>query len=98
MLCKNCQNTLDIDSKFCQNCGAKVIDQRITMGHLASEMKEGFFSIDSSKPARTFIHMFTKPDEVIGGYINGVRKKYINAFGYFTLALTLSSFFFFVFL
>ncbi len=98
MECKNCKNTLDQSDKFCNDCGAKIINHRITMGHLATEMKEGFFSIDSSKPARTFFHMFTKPDEVIDGYINGVRKKYIHAFGYFTLALTLSSFFFFVFL
>ena len=35
---------------------------------------------------------------VIDGYVNGVRKRHINAFGYFTIALTFSSFFFFVFL
>lgn len=98
MNCKNCKNTLEQDAKFCADCGAKVIDHRITMGHLATEMKEGFFSIDSSKPIRTYLHMFTKPEEVIGGYINGVRKKYINAFSYLTIALTFSSFFFFIFL
>jgi hypothetical protein len=96
MLCKNCQNTLNQNSKFCQSCGAKVIGHRITMGHLATEMKEGFFSIDSSKPVRTFTSMFHKPEEVIDGYIIGTRKKFIHAFGYFTIAITLSSFFYFI--
>jgi hypothetical protein len=66
------------------------------MGFLLSETKESFFSLDSNRPLLTFFHLFTKPEEVIGGYINGVRRKYINAFGYFTIAITLSSFFYFV--
>ncbi len=96
--CKNCQLTLSDNDSFCNACGAKVIDRRITMKTLLTEFATAFFSIDSSKPVRTFFHLFSKPEVVIGGYIDGVRKKYIHAFGYFTIAVTLSSFFFFVFL
>ena len=96
MECKNCQSNLGIDAKFCASCGAKVIDHRITMGHLAAEMKSGFFSIDSSKPVQTFTNMFIKPEEVIDGYICGTRKKFIHAFGYFTIAIIFSSFFYFI--
>lgn len=98
MNCKNCKTLLEDSSKFCNECGAKVINHRITLGYLWGEAKEGLFSLDSSKPIRTFIDMFTKPEVVIDGYVNGVRKRHINAFGYFTIALTFSSFFFFVFL
>lgn len=98
MICKNCKTHLKNDDKFCSNCGAKVIDHRITLKHLFHEAKESFYSLDTNKPLLTFLHLFNKPEEVIGGYINGVRKKYINAFGYFTIAVTLSSFFFFIFL
>jgi hypothetical protein len=59
---------------------------------------QAFFSIDSNKPLRTYIDLFVRPEAVIDGYINGVRKRYINAFGYFTIAVTISSVFFFVFL
>lgn len=95
-VCANCKRPLDTSDRFCNDCGAKVIDRRLTLGFLFTEAKESFFSLDSNRPLLTFIHLFTKPEEVIGGYINGVRRKYINAFGYFTIAITLSSFFYFV--
>lgn len=97
MNCKNCEFPLSSNDKFCSNCGAKVITNRITLRYIASEVYEGFLSIDSSKPIRTFLGLFSKPEVVIGSYIDGTRKKYINAFGYFTIAVTLSSFFWFVF-
>jgi hypothetical protein len=34
--------------------------------------------------------MFTKPDEVIGGYIGGVRKRYFNVVSYYAMALTVA--------
>lgn len=33
-----------------------------------------------------------KPEVVIGGYINGIRKKYLNPISYMGIALTLSGF------
>lgn len=59
MNCKNCKTLLEDSSKFCNECGAKVINHRITLGYLWGEAKEGLFSLDSSKPIRTFIDMFT---------------------------------------
>ena len=95
--CANCHTPLDSSAKFCFDCGAKVIDQRLTLKHIANETTASFLNIDTNKPVKTFIHLFTKPEEVIGGYINGVRKRYINAFGYFTIAITLTGLFFFLF-
>lgn len=97
MNCKNCGVLMASEDNFCSHYGAKVITQRMTLRYLASEVYEGFLSIDTSKPIRTFKSLFTKPEDVIGSYINGTRKKYIHAFGYFTIAITLSSLFWFVF-
>ncbi|MBT0609062.1 DUF3667 domain-containing protein [Aequorivita echinoideorum] len=96
--CKNCQQPLATEDNFCRECGAAVIQHRLTLKYLFQEFYNSFFSIDSSKPVLTFIDLFKKPEVVIGGYINGLRKRYIHAFGYFTIAITLSSFFFFIFL
>ncbi len=98
MQCKNCEQPLTETNCYCGDCGAKVIGHRLTLRYLASEVYQGFFSIDSNKPLRTFVDLFRKPEAVIDGYIQGVRKRYINAFGYFTIAVTISSLFFFVFL
>jgi hypothetical protein len=63
-----------------------------------TEIRDGFLNIDSNKPLRTVIDLFKRPEVVIEGYITGTRKKYINAFGYFTIAVTFSSFFYFIML
>ncbi|RFN59928.1 DUF3667 domain-containing protein [Marixanthomonas ophiurae] len=98
MNCKNCSELLTSKTNYCPECGAKVITHRLTLRSLLSEIYYAFFSIDSNKPVRTFVDLFKKPEEVIGGYIDGVRKKYIHAFGYFTIAVTLSSLFYFILL
>lgn len=51
---------------------------------------QSFWSMDSNKPLLTFLDLFRKPIQVIDGYIHGLRKKYINPYGYFTIALTLT--------
>ncbi|PHR71636.1 MAG: hypothetical protein COA67_06375 [Lutibacter sp.] len=50
---------------------------------------EQFLNYDN-KFLQTFIHLFTKPEVVIDGYINGTRKKYVNVISYFAIAITLS--------
>ncbi|MGJ8666743.1 MAG: DUF3667 domain-containing protein [Patiriisocius sp.] len=96
MNCKNCESELSENNNYCSECGAKVIDRRLTIGFFISELRENFFSIDSNRPLRTLIDLVFKPATVIDGYINGVRKKYLNPFGYFTLAITLSGIFYYV--
>lgn len=96
MNCKNCGKSLSEIDKFCSKCGAQVVNQRLTLKYLFTEFYQVFFSIDSNRPLLTFIDLFKKPEVVIGGYINGTRKKYINAFGYFTIAVTISSLFYFI--
>lgn len=88
MNCKNCNKTLKDSQKFCDECGAKVIQNRLSPKILATQVNEQFISIDN-KFLRTFIDLFRKPDEVINGYINGTRKKYIDVLQYFAISLTL---------
>lgn len=88
MNCKNCNLTIDISQNFCHNCGAKIIKNRLKPKVLVNQVNDEFLSVDN-KLLKTFIHLFTKPEIVINGYINGTRKRYINVIQYFAIALTL---------
>lgn len=94
--CKNCEKSLSEAAIYCETCGAKYVDHRLTMRYLAEESSRSFFNIDANKPVRTFIDLFKRPEAVIDGYISGIRKRYIHVIGYFTIALTISGFFMFV--
>ena len=88
MDCKNCHNSLKDTQKFCDECGAKVIFNRLKPKVIAEQINEEFLSIDN-RLLKTLIHLFTKPNEVINGFINGTRKKYIGVIQYFAIGLTL---------
>lgn len=89
MNCKNCHTELPAESEFCNSCGGKVIRNRLTFRNLFEHISETFFNYDN-KLLRTFIDMFKKPEVVINGYIDGIRKRYVNPISYFGLALTLT--------
>lgn len=97
MECKNCNQQLQESDQFCNMCGAKVIDHRLTFGSLFTEIRERIFNLDSNKPLHTFLDLFLRPQKVIDGYIRGVRKRYINPFGYLTIAITVFGAFLFFF-
>ena len=89
MHCKNCHKPLSDEQNFCDDCGAKRIRNRLTPGVLAAQINEQFISIDN-KFLRTFIDLFRQPEDVIVGYIDGTRKKYIDVLQYFAISLTLA--------
>ncbi|MFD0861842.1 DUF3667 domain-containing protein [Sungkyunkwania multivorans] len=89
MNCKNCGDLLIAESDFCHGCGGKIIRNRLTIRNLLAHVGEQFFNVDNTF-FKTFSHLITKPEEVIGGYIAGVRKRYINPISYFAIALTLA--------
>lgn len=89
MNCKNCNTALSDSQKFCDECGAKVIQNRLTTKALVHQVNEQFISIDN-KFIRTFIDLFKTPETVIDGYIHGTRKKYIDVLQYFAISLTLA--------
>ncbi|QCX00890.1 DUF3667 domain-containing protein [Aggregatimonas sangjinii] len=95
MDCKNCARPLRTDYSFCAHCGAKVIRNRITIKSLWYDFTERFFNLDNTF-LKTFKHLFSRPDDVIVGYIKGVRKKYLNPVSYFTIAIMLGGLFVYV--
>lgn len=89
MECKNCGTPQRTDFNYCPNCGAKVIRNRLTFKNLSHDISERYFDLDNTF-LRTFIHLITKPELVIDGYISGIRRKYLNPISYLGIALTLS--------
>lgn len=96
MRCKNCKTNLSDTDHYCRNCGAKVINERLTVKNILQNVSVQFFNYDS-KLIKTFMHLITQPETVIVGYINGVRKRYINLLQYFAIALTITGLQFFIF-
>lgn len=96
MLCKNCKIELANDNGFCQDCGARVIHERISLKFLFKEFVDKVLSVDN-KLLKTFIHLFTKPEEVIDSYIRGVRKRYFNPVSYLLVSITLTGIYLFFF-
>jgi len=89
MNCKNCELSIQTHHNYCPHCGAKVIRNKLTIKALFSHFSEQFLNYDN-KFLQTFIQLFTKPEAVIGCYINGTRKKYVNVISYFAIAITIS--------
>lgn len=92
MDCKNCGKGLRTDYHYCPACGAKWIVNRITFRNLWFDITERHFNLDNTF-LRTFLHLFSKPEVVIGSYIDGIRKKYLDPISYIGIALTLSGLF-----
>lgn len=95
MVCKNCTQELSENAQYCSNCGAKKITKRLTIKNLTEEAVSRFFNIDNLF-FKTFIYLFKKPEDVILSFINGVRKKYLNALSYFALSVTISGLILFI--
>lgn len=87
--CINCKSHLALDQRFCSECGGKRMYNRITWRNLLEDFAERFLNVENSF-FKTFIALFKKPEDVIVGYMEGMRKKYLPAFSYFALALTVA--------
>lgn len=89
--CLNCGMQFDHTDHFCRDCGAKKIEERFTPRRVLNEAGERIFNLDNTF-LRTFKDLFVRPEAVIGGFLAGLRKRYLNAFSYFTIAITISGF------
>ena len=88
MNCKNCHTKLEENDDYCKSCGGKVIRNRLTIKNLFEHVSATFLNLDNTF-LKTFINLFKKPEDVIGGFINGTRKRYINPINYLALAITI---------
>lgn len=91
MNCRNCENTLRTDFSFCPDCGSKIVRNRLTPKSLLFDVIERYFNLDNTF-LKTLWHMVIKPEDVCGGYISGIRKKYLNPVSMLAISLTLSGF------
>ncbi|MDT0293258.1 DUF3667 domain-containing protein [Mesonia ostreae] len=91
MKCKNCSSQLSTENNYCEHCGAKVINYRLSLKQLWGEFKLNFLSFDHTF-FNTFWSLLTQPQHVINSYIGGTRKKYLNVVSFFVIALTLVGF------
>ncbi len=90
MNCKNCRTPIPEHASFCPNCGAKVVTQRITLKSLWQEFSNQFLGWDNSF-FRTVKDMVQRPQEVIGLYINGTRKRYMAPITFIAFIATFST-------
>lgn len=95
MLCKNCNTKLNTNHNFCYECGAKVITQKITFKNVMENFSAQFFNYDN-KFLKTFLDLTIKPEKVIAGYLDGLRKRYINVIQYLAISLTITGLHFFI--
>ena len=93
MNCKTCNNPYNNTAKYCSNCGAKIVDDRLSLKGTWEEFVGPFFSWDNNF-WRTFIGLFTNPKDVLEAYISGARKKYFQPFSYIILYATIAVFFY----
>ena len=84
MRCKNCSHQLSNHTKYCEECGAKVILERITFKKLIIESFNQSFGWDN-RYFLTFIGLLLRPHQIIKDYLQGVRKRYLNPFAFFAI-------------
>ncbi len=87
--CVNCGQLLVLDQRFCANCGGKRIYNRLTWRNLFEDFVDRFLNLENSF-FKTFVSLFSRPEDVVGGYMHGMRKKYLPAFSYFAVAVTVA--------
>ncbi|WP_397447647.1 DUF3667 domain-containing protein [Polaribacter sp. R77954] len=89
MNCKNCEHPLSESAHFCVNCGAKVIQDRITFKALLVDVFINVFGIDS-KFFLTLRMAARKPHILVEEVIGGVRKRYMNPFAFLAVGAAIS--------
>ncbi|MBL4594492.1 MAG: DUF3667 domain-containing protein [Flavobacteriales bacterium] len=91
MKCKNCNEELSGQEKFCANCGQKNID-KLTLKYILSQFVEDIFNVDS-KVFKTLKFLTIKPGLLTKEYIEGKRVQYVPPI---RLYIVLSVIFFFL--
>ena len=88
MKCKNCYTELKPEDKYCCQCGAKVIKERITSRYLIAGLIASFGW--DNRFFLTVKDLIKRPQYVIDGYLRGTRKKHTSPFTFFAIITTIS--------
>ncbi len=93
MICKKCSTEISDTAHYCESCGAKVIEGRISLKMLKDDFMEESLGWDG-KFFSTLRGMVTGPAGVISEYISGIRNKYIKPFTFFAIGAAIALFVF----
>lgn len=93
MNCKTCEFQIEDNAHYCSNCGAKNVNERLSLKGTWEEFIGPFFSWDNNF-WRTFFGLFKNPKDVLEAYVSGARKKYFQPFSYIILYATIAVFFY----
>jgi hypothetical protein len=94
--CKSCETEHEIEFKFCPNCGAHEVQERLTISQFLKEFLHVLTNFEG--PVwNTLKDLTLLPRKVTHGYITGIRMKYLTPARYLVIAFTLSGLFFVLF-
>ena len=96
MNCKNCDSPITDSYKFCPECGAEIVKERVTLKRIFGQFFTVIFGWDS-KFMLTFKGLWLRPHEIFKAFIDGTRKKYVNPFSFFAIGVAFSIIIFNVF-
>lgn len=91
--CKNCEQPVHHTDKFCSNCSAKIISERITFKNLMYDLFRNTLGWDN-KYLYTIKSLVANPGQVLNEYIDGTRKKYVQPFTFLAIGMTIAIFVF----
>jgi len=89
MKCKNCKEDIFLSNNYCSNCGAEIVNERISTKILWENFAINFFGWDN-KYFKTLKDLIVQPELVLGDYLQGVRKKYVSPFTFVAIGTALS--------
>ncbi|MCB0380148.1 MAG: DUF3667 domain-containing protein [Flavobacteriales bacterium] len=84
--CLNCNNKFE--GNYCNNCGQKDIEVRITLKMIFTDFAKTYFSVDTTV-YKTLIGLISHPGQLINDYLAGKRKLYFAPFQFFLLFMTI---------
>ena len=77
--CRNCGHILDVNDRFCSNCGQANSTKKLVLRDFMDEFLSNFLNYDS-KLLLTLYTMLVRPGTITRNYINGKRVSYTNPF------------------
>lgn len=88
MECKNCKTELAAEYNYCMQCGALVVNERITVKRLVSSLTEAWGW--DNRFWITLRDLTIRPHVVFEQYLGGTRKHYTNPFTFFAIGAALT--------
>lgn len=81
--------------RFCFHCGSRWVNYRLSPVTIVREFSDKYLGSDNVFLVTIFA-LFRYPEDVINGYIQGQRKRYVNPVNFYLISLTLIGLQFFV--